>query len=303
MTSPVRDACPVCGAPLLLPFDMPRLSVRRCRDCGHRVATHRADATTSKDYHQQYDEGAFLEALTTTRLRQARLIVDALRQSMPDCDGVLDFGAGRGWFLDVCRHSGMRELAAADTSRLAVSAAQGKGYVGLLVGDNVAPLDPDAVPFAPRVLTLLDVIEHFRADELEARINSLLTALPSVELVVVKVPVSSGPLYALAGLLAHLGLGGALEQLYQVGTAPPHRSYFSRASLLLLLQRCGLRPIRLIGDLDFEPRLLLDRVHALGGLPAAVRTTISRPFGAGCRVLPTRDSLIAVCVRVDESAT
>jgi hypothetical protein len=188
----------------------------------------------------------------------------------------------------------MRDLAAMDTSRLAVEAARARGIAGLLVKNDGSDMSFAALPFAPRVLTLLDVIEHFPPTQLHSRIDALLRALPSVQIVVVKVPTSSGPLYACASLMARLGLGGPLDQLYQVGTNPPHYNYFSRRSLRRLLEQCGLTPIEMFGDLDFEPRLLPDRVHLLRGLPGAIKWPISWLAVAICRLLPTRDSTICL---------
>jgi hypothetical protein len=294
MALPPAQGCPICQGALQPLSVMPRLKTARCSSCGHRVAAHETESSSTLDYHLQYGQGVFLDSLHATRKRQAGRIVQDLRRVLPDCDQVLDYGAGRGWFLDVCRDAGMRDVAAMDTSRLAVEAARERGITGLLVNDDGSDTDFDALPFAPRVLTLLDVIEHFPPAQLHSRIDALLRALPSVQIVVVKVPVSSGPLFACASLMARIGLGGPLEQLYQVGTNPPHYNYFSRRSLRRLLKRCGLTPIKMFGDLDFEPRLLPDRVHLLRGLPRAIKWPISWVAVAMCRLLPTRDSMICL---------
>jgi SAM-dependent methyltransferase len=301
MTHSLTQGCPICQGTLQPLSVMPRLKTARCPRCGHRVATHESETASTLDYHRQYDQGVFLDSLRATRKRQAECIIKAIRRALPDCDQVLDYGAGRGWFLDACRDAGMREVAAADTSAMAVEAARARGIAGLLVNDDGSDLDVAALPFAPRVLTLLDVIEHFPPTELRPRIDALLRALPSVQIVVVKVPVSSGPLHASATLMARIGLGGALEQLYQVGTNPPHFNYFSRSSLRRLLKQCGLTPIEMFGDLDFEPRLLPDRVHLLRGLPGAVKWPISWLAVAICRLLPTRDSMICLSATVARS--
>ena len=172
MTIPLLSNCPICGGSLLPQFGMPQLSIQKCRVCAHRIATHRADATSPVDYHQQYDQGTFLDSLRATRLRQAHRIIRTIRRVLPDGDRILDFGAGRGWFLDVCRESGMRSRC---SGHLAVgredSERPTEGIVGLLLNDNGQGFDPNAVPFAPRVLTFLDVIEHFPPAQLHRRIE------------------------------------------------------------------------------------------------------------------------------------
>jgi transcription elongation factor Elf1 len=287
------ETCPICQKQLQSPAVLARLGTAKCPGCGHRVAVHELQGISTLDYHSQYDQGAFLDALRVTRQRQARVIIQALKRAIPDCDQVLDYGAGRGWFLDACRDAGMRDVAAADTSALAVDAAKAKGMAGLLVNADGNGLDFGTLPFKPRVLTLLDVIEHFPPVELGSRITAILGALPSLQVVVVKVPVSSGPLYAGAALIARID-PRALQQLYQVGTNPPHYSYFSRTSLRRLLSECGLSQLEAFGDLDFEPRLLPERVHLLRRLPQAVKSPLSWLSVAACHLLPGRDSIISV---------
>ena len=130
----------------LHPFVTPHLRSSKCQRCGHRVAIHAWEAEVSRDYHSQYAQGTFLYAL---------------RRAMEDCDQVLDYGAGRGWFLDACRKAGLRDLAAADISDLAVEAARAKGLPAIRVDKDGSGLAAAGLPFSPRVLTLLDVIEHF----------------------------------------------------------------------------------------------------------------------------------------------
>ncbi len=142
---------------------------------------------------------------------------------------------------------------------------------------------------------MLDVIEHFPPEELESWLRSILWQLPTVRLVVLKLPDSAGPLYRLASALAHTRTVGALEQLYQVGTWPPHLNYFSRDSLHRLLPRVGLRAFETWSDPDFEPATLVDRVQALRTAPRLVRRLVEAMSSAIQRVSPWKDSLIALC--------
>jgi len=54
---------------------------------------------SSADYHEQYETGAFLEALRVTRIRQAKAILPRVRLHAPKATRLLDFGCERGWFL------------------------------------------------------------------------------------------------------------------------------------------------------------------------------------------------------------
>jgi hypothetical protein len=214
-------------------------------------------------------------------------------------EGARCFGCGRGWFLDAAARVGFGPIAGADHSAVAVELLRDRSIAAVQVGEDGSP---DAIAgeigFAPQAMTLLDVVEHFppalAAERLAALVRSLRPAV-----VAVKVPVREGLLYRSAAALARVGASGPVEQLYQVGTDPPHRSYFSRRSLARFLERAGLRAVEMFGDRDFEPEHLGARARVLGRTPrlgrglgavAAVVTSwgledaavaIARPAGAG----------------------
>jgi hypothetical protein len=269
------------------------------------VAEHDAsDAQTGLDYHRQYDEGEFLASLATTRQRQAKAILARINAQLPAADDLLDFGAGRGWFLDAARASGMRRLAGTDTSAESVTSLRERGIEGHLIApptERAWDLQLGALSFRPRVVTFLDVIEHFAADRLPAMFGDILDQLrPELELVVIKVPVADGLLYRTAGLLARARVVGPLDQLYQVGTFPPHFSYFTRRSLGELVQSHGLRVVDRIGLLEFDPSTFGSRVSALHRAPRAV----TRLLGASVALVAertTQDSYV-VLARPEKSS-
>ena len=96
MTHSLTQGCPICQGTLQPLSVMPRLKTARCPSCGHRVATHESETSSILDYHLQYGQGVFLDSLPATRKRQAECIIQAIRRALPDCDQVLDYGAGRG---------------------------------------------------------------------------------------------------------------------------------------------------------------------------------------------------------------
>src|SRR5207249_2537480 len=113
-------------------------------------------------------------------------------------------------------------------------------------------------------------IEHFPADRLSSMFAGIVDQLrPDLELVAIKVPVSDGLLYRTASVLARARVSGPLDQLYQVGTFPPHYSYFSRRSLAEFLARHGLRQVDAFGVLEFDASTFGSRVAALRRAPRA----------------------------------
>lgn len=248
------------------------------------------------DYHRQYDEGEFLSSLAATRRRQAKVILARIRAQVPKTDDLLDLGAGRGWFVEAARESGMRRVAGADTSKDAVTSLRERGVEGLLIAppsETAWDLQLHALSFRPRILVLLDVIEHFAAERLSKMFRGIVEQLrPELELVVIKVPVSDGLLYRTAGMLARGRIFGPLDQLYQVGTFPPHYSYFSRRSLSELLSQHALGAVDQLGLLEFETSTFGSRVAALRRMPPVV----SRLLGASVALVAERSAKDAYAV-------
>ncbi len=275
--------CPICGSARFAPsVRTPRLDVVRCRVCGHRVATHLAQPRATLDYHDQYDQGGFLASLASTRQRQAAVIINMIRGRVREPEALLDFGAGRGWFLEAGREAGLRPLAGADTSELAVRSLAERQFAAIALSPIITDYAPvfQKLPFRPRVLTMLDVVEHFPPDQLNEVLGNVLRGLrPELELVVIKVPDAGGLFYRGAQLLARAGIAGPIEQLYQVGTNPPHFSYFTHRSMRRLLESLGLTVLGVRGDRDFEPASLGQRARALAGMPAVGRVAGSTAAG------------------------
>jgi SAM-dependent methyltransferase len=268
----------------------------RCRSCGHFVALHPPHAAAD-DYHEQYEEGAFVASLAATRARQAAALVRALGRLPFDAEArVLDFGCGRGYFLRALRDAAV-PCAGADLSPKAIALVRELG----VVARRIASLGAAALaglraelPFTPTVVSLLDVIEHFEPDALADTLALLGdTFADSLEYLVVKVPVSNGVLFRSARALARVGLVEPLLQLFQTGTFPPHRHYFSRRSLDRLIWRLRFVPVLAWEDADFEPDRFTDRIQALRGWARPVGALLGHTFDLGGRLLG-RDTVILV---------
>jgi hypothetical protein len=288
--------CGICASPKLrLERQSPQLEISVCAACGHRIAKHFRGALAS-DYHAQYESEQFVESLRATRLRQASSIIATLKKHAPTLDRVFDFGSGRGWFLRACRDAGMNTLVGADTSAIAIDLLNDDGIAGIRLDQSWAPHQiAEMLPFRPEVLSVLDVIEHFEAHVALEFIAGLVSALqPELRMIVMKVPVSNGFLYRFASTLARFGLAAFLEQLYQVGTSPPHVQYFSRQSATLFLRHAGLQPIAMLRDRDFEGRELGQRVNALRNLPRVFASAIGWSLERLIDTARLQDSVILV---------
>jgi hypothetical protein len=257
------------------------------------VASHELESEPARDYHEQYDDGPFLEALRATRVRQAGRLIGLLRRHVPSLSGVVDFGAGRGWFLETCRSAGIAPIAGVDTSRVSVEGLEASGIEARLVTEGEPAADVlSLLSFRPRVVTLLDVLEHFPPERLEPTLRRIVRACGSgLEIVVVKVPVP-GLLYAGAAALCRAGAPGPLLQLYQAGTWPPHFNYFSRTSAERLMAAAGLSVIQRIGDPDYEPDSLGQRIGAARWAAVAVARIGGEALAAAVRITRRFDSMV-----------
>lgn len=283
-------ACLACEAQMVPDISTPCVAVMQCRRCKHRVARH-SGPVPSADYHEQYDAGGFLEALRATRIRQARRILGELRACAPNATRLLDFGCGRGWFLDGAREAGW-QVAGADTSEVAVRLLEAKGIANIHL-ETEPYLRTDRLPFRPQVLTLLDVAEHFPPTRVVPVLSELVTFLrPELQMVVVKVPVSNGLLYKMASALLRTGARGPIDQLFQVGTEPPHQSYFSRRSAQTVLEKAGLHVVHTLDDRDFEPAHFLSRMRSFSRVPAFLANQGGRVAAGAISALGLEDSLI-----------
>ena len=265
------SGCPICGLCAGQPeYASASLAVDKCANCGHRVARH-TTGTPMSDYYEHTPQSAqFLSSLEHTRRRQARLVLSRFVEHHELADW-LDFGCGRGWFLDEARARATGPIAGFDSSLLSRSWLRERSILAAEPRTD-DPLWPDwaSLPFSPRVVSLLDVIEHIAERGAERLLQRLRQELPALEWVVLKVPASEGVLYRTAQALRY-AFPGLYLQLYQVGTSPPHHHYFSHHSLHSLVANAGYSVVDLMLDHDIDN--VFQRVESLAWLPGGTLPT------------------------------
>jgi len=290
--------CPAC---LERRFDQAEqtanVQVHRCRACGHRVAAFPGPAPSEQDFLLQDSTELYTGSLKATRVRQARALVAALKREAGAVEGLLDYGCGRGWFLDVAREEGLKPLAGADTSGTSMDALSAMGIAGVRIEDPMHPARTvERLPFRPRVVSLLDVVEHIEPDALAGWLTELLDALrPDLKYILIKVPISGGVLYRTASALARAGMAAPLDQLYQVGRTPPHVNYFSVRSMRALLERLRLPLLTVVRDHEFEASGLKERATFLQALPPSVATAAGGAAIGLARALRMEDTAAFLC--------
>jgi hypothetical protein len=291
-------ACPAC---LERRFDKaeatPHVQVRRCRTCGHRVAEFPGPPPSEQDFLLQDSTDSYTGSLKVTRVRQAKALVAALKREAGAVEGLLDYGCGRGWFLEVARGEGVKPVAGADTSGTSMDSLSAMGIPGVRIEDPMHPARTvERLPFRPRVVSLLDVVEHIAPDALAGWLTELLDALrPDLRFILIKVPISGGVMYRAASALARAGMAAPLDQLYQVGRMPPHVNYFSVRSMRALLERLRLPLLTLVRDPEFEASGLKERATFLQALPPPVATAAGGAAIGLARALRMEDTAAFLC--------
>jgi hypothetical protein len=280
--------CIVCESETRWEYRSGDFSVRVCNECGHREADH--SAAPKSDYYEHTPTGdKFVRSLETTRRRQARAILDTVVPLLDETDGWLDFGCGRGVFLEEARARGLETLGGYETSVISKSWLTERGIpmAESQAGEAFWP-DWESLPFAPHVVSLLDVLEHFPGAQAEAAIRRIVGELSDLKRIVIKVPVSDGVLFRTAR--AAKGIApGIYRQLFQVGTFPPHFHYFSRASLAKFLEKAGLELESVWDDSDLDN--LFHRIPSLSFLPGGgVAASIIGAFPGDTRVVSVKIS-------------
>ena len=253
------------------------------------------EAPPATDYYENTPrQRLFVESLKVTRIRQSR---DLLRRTLimgDDRQAWLDFGCGRGWFLEEAQRERIPSLAGFDASELSTGWLKDLGF--LMAKPKAADLlwpDWSSLPFSPRVISFLDVIEHFQGESAEAAIRRLIKELPELKYLVIKVPSSEGILFRIAKWARRLA-PGLYEQLFQVGTFPPHFHYFSKTTLRRFVEKCGLEIVSAWSDPDVDN--VFHRIPSLSFFPGG------RIFSALLRIFPADSEIVIARVGQKDSS-
>ncbi len=160
--------------------------------------------------------------------------------------------------------------------------------------NNQIDFDADMLHFSPKILSLLDVIEHFPANGLEQTFKNIMGRFRNLDLIVIKIPVSNGLLFRIAKLLCRATIEGPIRQLFQFGTWPPHFQYFSHRSIALFVENVGLSVVGTFDDPDFDG--IVDRLQffrqpapeSIKRMIDSVTSSACHTFGCDSRIVIAR---------------
>jgi 2-polyprenyl-3-methyl-5-hydroxy-6-metoxy-1,4-benzoquinol methylase len=216
-------------------FHLSRGEVLRCPACRLEVA-HDDTVTESHDsqFHQGLDESEYVSYFEPFRKGQYRTVLAKL-QTEPGLR-LLDVGASYGWMLVVGAELGF------DAFGLEPSPM----HYGPELADRIAhsTLDEYAANASVHydVVTIWHVLEHLR--DPFAGLRDVHDLLKPNGRAVIAVPNAAGRMYLLGSLLARrIARGRLVEELWYTHNPNMHRHYFTRESLMPMLDSAGLKAV------------------------------------------------------------
>jgi 2-polyprenyl-3-methyl-5-hydroxy-6-metoxy-1,4-benzoquinol methylase len=149
--------CPLCGASRPARVIRTRFgvntSVAECPPCRLAYQTPRPTEDASKAYmDRRWSAGGAYVSNSPAKLRSARRKLATLSSLLTGRARLLDFGAGSGAFVRVCRDAGMEALGV-ERSEVAIARAREELDIDLQAALPEGPFD---------IITLWDVVEHLR---------------------------------------------------------------------------------------------------------------------------------------------
>lgn len=211
-------------------FITKHVEIFQCAHCGNYWASHSASQEQGDAWKSVTVTTEFLSALRQRREVQAREILTSF-QALLNSGRLLDYGCGQGAFFSFLVQNGI------DASGCDISSFSQELNTVNLESRFLPIYDSWSLPdkFNFSIVSMLDVLEHCpNPIDLINRFRNC-----GVLDFVIKVPMSSGPLFKLAKIAAHCGQYSTLEKLFLVGDIFPHESYFSHKGLVQIFDQCG----------------------------------------------------------------
>lgn len=231
------------------------VSLNKCSSCGTIIAKYSGSlkvATTDYYKNDFFSNTASINSLLRTRSRQAELINSKIINHANKDELFIDFGSGYGVFIQLLAKKGYFNLEAVENSEIAVSKLK-KYAKAFLINDRTDLLSYLESKVKIDFFSALDVLEHFKPNELNQLLEYLSKDTVNINKLIIKVPSCNGLLFIAAFWLAKFNISKALlYKMLQVNAPPPHYVYFSRKGLMSLLLKHGYDLSMTIYDSDYE---------------------------------------------------
>jgi hypothetical protein len=282
----MTSRCVCCDQELEDTLATPSIALKKCRACGTWAAKHLQAGASADVWQGDTVTPEYLEVLLRRRKRQSHEILEHVRPYRGD-GASLDYGCGQGVFLQALLEDGVNAYGCdISPSALEHAAPELRGRVSLVS-------EPWALPEGRHdTVYLLDVLEHCESPR--ELVSGLRAA--GTDMLVVKVPVTEGPLFRIALGLAKLGRTRALEQLFLVGESAPHCSYFATAGIKRLFEACGYRTLQRFHIAEVGSELAV-RLRGPSGRGNPIAGAVLGTAGGALELLGPRwsDTAVFIC--------
>lgn len=223
--------CPCCASMLVRGIKDWHL---RCRSCSYEGSALEPKIL-ERSARDKLDEGYREAALRPLRMANFEILAERLARlpllkSSPR-GRLLDVGCAHGWFLE--RMSEYHDVKGIEPDPSIADVARRRGL------DVDCGFFPDAAGSdVYDLIAFNDVLEHI--PDARGTLDACHERLAAGGYVVINAPDRRGFLYRLAKLMAHMGMGGAFDRMWQVGFPSPHLHYFDTQSVRALANSAGM---------------------------------------------------------------
>jgi len=242
--------CPVCQNIAIIKYYLD-YEVYICPSCKLNFAP---TAEFNINLSTKFDREAHINALYDLRTKNFRKIIETLKQYVPQNGLGLEVGSSYGWFLQMARDNGLQCIGIEPEQQMTSEyEAMGLKHInGLFPQDLPASINNlDFVVFN-------DVFEHIQ--DLEAVLNKCYEVLNDQGILVINLPLSSGPVYKMGQIGYLLGNKLLLNRLWQFNFYTPHFYYFNSYNLNKMLSNYRFKVLNYVSLYTFEAKSLSSRI-------------------------------------------
>ncbi len=229
--------------------------LNKCNKCGLNFLDCRGEKDTSSDeYWDEINKEIYSTHAVINELRQKYLRYINIARGRAPNGNMLDVGSGSGVFVDTARKAGM-DATGLEPSSKGARFSQSK-YDIPVICDHIRP--DDSLPRDYGILALWDVIEHV-ADPKEL-LEVCADHLSGNGVLVLETPDEGSLLRYIINVTTLLS--GGLFNMHSKIYYRPHRYYFTKRAMRILLTRCGFDRIEFFRDHTmFEKSLMKLRLY------------------------------------------
>ncbi len=223
------EVCPICGEAVRVKYDIGS----RVLICGTCNLLFAPDLEFKDNDQDAFDYDNHIAALRALRNDNFDKIIRKLNEYLPGDARGLEVGCGYGWFMERVAGQGCHCLGIEPEKKMC-DICRSKG---LNVINGYFPQDLPTERFDFVVFN--DVFEHL--PDIKVAMDAVRTVLKDDGVLLLNVPVSSGPFYRIAELVYHCGNNQLLRRMWQCDFYSPHYYYFNKRSISRLLNKYGFK--------------------------------------------------------------